>query len=76
MAEELNATMAETYFIGLQISGRSSCTITPAFGESIAPIQLSENVPAASAGESQITSFVSSSIFTSLPIGLPATVCT
>jgi len=28
---------------GLQMSGRSSCTITPAFGDNIVPIQLSEN---------------------------------
>lgn len=59
---------------GEQIRGRSSSRITPALGDSMAPIQLSENVPAASAGESQITSFVASSIFTSLAIGLPATV--
>ena len=61
---------------GVQINGRSSCTITPTPGDTIAPVQLSEKVPRPSAAESQITSLVASSIFTSLPIGLPATVWT
>jgi hypothetical protein len=44
--------------------------ITPPPGETMAPVHV-EEVPPPSAADSQITSFLASSIFTSLPIGLP-----